>query len=457
METILIRIVQLFMALSLLVLIHEFGHFLFSKIFKVRVEKFCLFFDPWFTLFKFKPKKSDTEYCMGWLPLGGYVKISGMIDESMDTEQMKQPEQPWEFRSKPAWQRLLIMIGGVLFNFILAIIIYGMILFTWGETTLSPKNPELGLDFSQTAQNIGFQNGDILVDADGVSLEEYTNNLYKPRRNGVYSNVDLLRTVANARVIKVQRNGQDAYVHLTDEMGQNLIMDSVYFASYRFPYIVDSVADGGAKIAGLVKGDRIVAVNGKATPAFSDFESYITSLKNDSVMVDSIRIAYVRNNVTDTVNVALDSEYRMNIFYKGDFAFMENTKKEYSFLASIPAGVTLGVNTLKGYVTDMKYVFTKKGASSIGGFGSIAQIFPKLWDWQRFWEMTAFLSIILAFMNILPIPALDGGHVLFLLYEIVTGRKPNDKFLEYAQVAGMVFLFGLLIWANFNDIIRFLF
>lgn len=457
METILIRIVQLILSLSLLILIHEFGHFLFSKIFKVRVEKFCLFFDPWFTLFKFKPKKSDTEYCIGWLPLGGYVKISGMIDESMDTEQMKQPEQPWEFRSKPAWQRLLIMIGGVLFNFILAIFIYGMILFTWGETTLTPKNPELGLDFSQTAQNIGFRNGDILIDADGKSLEEDAKNIYKPRRNGVYSNVDLLRAVANARVVKVKRNGQDTYVHLTEEMGQNLIMDSVYFASYRFPYIIDSVADGGGKAAGLMKGDRIVAVNGTATPAFSDFEAYISSLASDSVKNRSIRIAYVRNNVTDTVDVALDENYKMNVYYEGDFAFMDKTKKEYSFLASIPAGVSLGVNTLKGYVNDMKYVFTKKGANSIGGFGSIAQIFPKLWDWQRFWEMTALLSIMLAFMNILPIPALDGGHVLFLLYEMITGRKPNDKFMEYAQVAGMIFLFGLLIWANFNDILRYLF
>lgn len=457
METILIRIVQLILSLSILILIHEFGHFLFSKIFKVRVEKFCLFFDPWFTLFKFKPKKSDTEYCIGWLPLGGYVKISGMIDESMDTEQMKQPEQPWEFRSKPAWQRLLIMIGGVLFNFILAIFIYGMILFTWGETTLTPKNPELGLDFSQTAQNIGFRNGDILIDADGKSLEEDAKNIYKPRRNGVYSNVDLLRAVANARVVKVKRNGQDTYVHLTEEMGQNLIMDSVYFASYRFPYIIDSVADGGGKAAGLMKGDRIVAVNGTATPAFSDFEAYISSLASDSVKNRSIKIAYVRKNVTDTVDVALDENYKMNVYYEGDFAFMDKTKKEYSFLASIPAGVSLGVNTLKGYVNDMKYVFTKKGANSIGGFGSIAQIFPKLWDWQRFWEMTALLSIMLAFMNILPIPALDGGHVLFLLYEIITGRKPNDKFMEYAQVAGMIFLFGLLIWANFNDILRYLF
>lgn len=457
METVLIRIIQLFMSLSILVLIHEFGHFIFSKLFKVRVEKFCLFFDPWFTLFKFKPKKSDTEYCMGWLPLGGYVKISGMIDESMDTEQMKQPEQPWEFRSKPAWQRLLIMIGGVLFNFILAIIIYGMILFTWGESTLTPKNPELGLDFSQTALNAGFHNGDILIDADGKSLEEDAQSIMIPRRNGIYSNVDLLRTVANARVIKVKRNGQDAYVHLTEEMGQNMIMDSVYFANYRFPYIVDSVIDGGAKVAGLMKGDRIIAVDGNETPAFSDFERYITSLKDAGQKVDSLQIKYIRNNETNTVSVAMSDDMKMGILYKSEFQFMEKSKKEYSFFASIPAGVTLGVNTMKGYVSDMKYVFTKKGANSLGGFGSIAKIFPKLWDWQRFWEMTALLSIMLAVMNILPIPALDGGHVLFLFYEIITGRKPNDKFLEYAQVAGMILLFGLLIWANLNDIIRFLF
>lgn len=459
METILIRIVQLFLALSILVVIHEFGHFLFSKLFKVRVEKFCLFFDPWFTLFKFKPKKSETEYCLGWLPLGGYVKIAGMIDESMDKEQMKQPEQPWEFRSKPAWQRLLIMIGGVLFNFLLAIFIYAMILFAWGESHLSSKNPELGLDYSPTAQAIGFQNGDILLEADGVSLEEEASNLLIPRRNGVYSNVTLLRSIANAKEVKVLRNGKETTINISKEMGQNLIMDSVYFASYRFPYIIDSVAEGGAKNAGLKAGDRIVAVNGVECKSFTDFESYIEKLKSDKGQAkpDSLEIAYVRNNVTTNTKVAIEDDYKLNIYYKNEFNFLEKNIKKYSFFASIPAGVTLGVNTLKGYVSDMKYVFTKKGANSIGGFGTIASIFPKLWDWQRFWEMTALLSVMLAFMNILPIPALDGGHVLFLFYEIISGRKPSDKFLEYAQVTGMILLFGLLIWANFNDIIRFIF
>lgn len=443
------------MALALLIVIHEFGHFLFAKLFKVRVEKFCLFFDPWFTLLKFpkKPKEGKTQYCLGWLPLGGYVKISGMIDESMDREQMAQPAKPWEFRSKPAWQRLLIMIGGVLFNFLLAIAIYAMILFTWGESSLASKTPALGLDFSPTAQSIGFRNGDILLEADGKPIADEANALALPRRGGWYNNVNILRTVANARVVKVQRDGKDAYVHLTEEMGQRLIMDSVFFAFYRFPAVIDSVLPGGAMDSGLAKGDEIIAINGQGTASFSDMKTAIAACKAN----DTISVTYIRGGEQQTAKVALNDDKSMNALFDGISQFTQVAKKEYSFFASFPAGVTLGVNTLSGYVSDMKYVFTKQGAQSLGGFGTITQLFPKLWDWHRFWEMSAFLSIILAFMNILPIPALDGGHVLFLLYEIITRRKPSDKFLEYAQIVGMILLFALLIWANFNDIIRALF
>lgn len=458
METILIRAVQLILALTLLVTIHEFGHFLFAKVFKVRVEKFCIFFDPWWTPFKFpkKPKDGKTQYCIGWLPLGGYVKIAGMIDESMDKEQMKQPEKPWEFRTKPAWQRLLIMFGGVLFNFILALIIYSMILFSWGETTLVNNTPELGLSYSETAKRCGFKDGDKLIEADGKSIEDEAQAILIPRRNGIYNNIDLLRTIANSRVIKVNRDGHDEYIHLTEEMGQNLIMDSVYFAEYRYPCIIDSIPPkSGAYDAGLKAGDKITEFNGMRIQSYKELIDQLKELRqaaNDSNRVANV--VYIRNGMPDTTSIKLNDKYQMNVFFKNSYQFVSTSKKEYSLLASIPAGVTLGVNTLKGYVSDMKYVFTKKGASSIGGFVTIANIFPQLWDWHRFWEMTAFLSIILAFMNILPIPALDGGHILFLFYEIIARRKPSDKFMEYAQITGMIILFALLIWANFNDILR---
>lgn len=459
METFLIRTLQLIMSLSLLVIIHEMGHLLFSKLFKVRVEKFCIFFDPWFTLLKHKPKNSDTEYCLGWLPLGGYVKIAGMIDESMDTEQMKQPEQPWEFRSKPAWQRLLIMVGGVLFNFILALIIYSMILFVWGERTLAPSVPEAGLEYSQTMKEIGFKDGDILLAADGKDLSPEMAGFFKPRRGGLYHNVDLMRAVANASVVTVQRDGAPVDIAMPENVGQNIMMDSVYFASLLYPCVIDTVVGGGALQAGLMAGDSIVGVNGTRINSFTAYENYIGSLKeasaNDSVC--NIELSYYRAGVLHNDTVALDKDYKLGVVMKPMFSFVKENIKEYGLLSSIPAGIKLGVNTLKGYVSDMQYVFTKKGANSLGGFGTIGSIFPASWDWHRFWEMTAFLSIIFAFMNILPIPALDGGHVLFLLYEMIVRRKPSDKFLEYAQMIGMGLLFLLLIWANFNDILRFLF
>lgn len=457
METFLIRALQLIMSLSLLVIIHELGHFLFSKLFKVRVEKFCIFFDPWFTLLKFKPKKSETEYCLGWLPLGGYVKISGMIDESLDTEQMKQPAKEWEFRSKPAWQRLLIMIGGVLFNFILAIIIYGMILFTWGEKTLAPANPEWGMEYSQNMKNAGFEDGDILLASDGKDLTGEMEKFFKPRRGGLYHNADLMRSVANASVVTVLRNGEKTDITMPDDFGQSIMMDSVYFANPIFPCIIDSIMPGGGKEAGLIKGDRITNVNGKEIKTYAAFLDYMNSPELQADSARTATVTYVRDGIKHTAEVKLSDDYKMGVGVKSIFGFLKENTIEYGFLESIPAGITLGVNTLKGYVSDMQYVFTKEGANSLGGFGTIGSIFPGTWDWHRFWEMTAFLSIILAFMNILPIPALDGGHVLFLLYEIIARRKPSDKFMEYAQIGGMVLLFGLLIWANLNDIIRFFF
>ncbi len=503
METFLIRALQLIMSISLLVIIHEGGHFLFARLFKVRVEKFCLFFDPWFTLFKFKPKNSETQYGIGWLPLGGYVKIAGMIDESMDTEQMKQPEKPWEFRSKPAWQRLFIMIGGVLFNFLLALFIYSMILFAWGDEYVPVRQVPLGMDFNETAKAAGFQDGDVLLSADGVPFE----------RMGT----DLLTSIVDARQVTVLRGGREASVYIPEGMMDRLLADSVRFATFRFPFVIDSVLPGHpAALAGLQPGDSITHLDGRAI-AYFDFKqemmrrSEAKASANDGItagentsettlgsvadtseggmtvtgiesmadvavasmadvavasMADStafadphlIALTYMRNGTTHTVSLATDSLFQIGVLPVMETGrLLPVVKKNYSFFASIPAGVTLGVNTLKGYVNQLKYVFSKEGAKQLGGFGTIGSIFPATWDWHQFWYMTAFLSIILAVMNILPIPALDGGHVLFLIYEIVARRKPGDKFMERAQIVGMSLLFALLIWANLNDIIRFLF
>lgn len=446
METFLIRALQLVLSLSLLVIIHEGGHFFFARLFKIRVEKFYIFFDPWFSLFKFKPKNSETEYGVGWLPLGGYCKIAGMIDESMDTEQMKQPAQPWEFRSKPAWQRLLVMIGGVLMNFLLALFIYSMILFTWGEQYVALKDMKGGMKFNEEAQAIGFRDGDILLSADGTELVKF--------------DMDMLRSIVEAKEVKVMRQGAEATVLMPELSLLDVAkQDPPFLAAYQ-PNVIDSVVpDGGFARAGIGKGDTILAVNSRRITSWNEFLDEMANVQARAEVEQhptaSLTVVRSRGGVQDTLSVTTDTNYKVGAI--GGLLDYKVTSMDYGFFASFPAGIALGVHTLKGYVNDMKYVFTKEGAQSVGGFGTIGSIFPKVWDWERFWSMTAFLSIILAFMNILPIPALDGGHVLFLLYEIIVRRKPSDKFLEYAQMAGMGLLFALLIWANFNDVLRFLF
>lgn len=438
MEIFLIKALQLILSLSILVLVHEFGHFLFARLFKVRVDKFYLFFDPWFSIFKFKPKNSDTEYGLGWLPLGGYCKIAGMIDESMDKEQMAQPPQPWEFRSKSAAQRLLIMVGGVLFNFLLALFIYSMVLFTWGDTYLPLKNATDGMYYSDTFKEVGFKDGDILLRADGEELQRLDEHSF--------------RQVINAQSVTVLREGQEVTITIPADMMQRMLRNKDGFANYRIPMVIDKVVASSAKEAGMLAGDRIVSVGDSLTAMSLEAREALYAYRGQTVQV-----GVVRDGAEMALTVPIDSLGHIGVQMKMPALLYETTTVRYGFFSSFPAGVNLGIKTLKGYVSDMKYVFTKEGASSIGGFGTLGSLFPAEWNWQVFWMRTAFLSIILAFMNILPIPALDGGHIMFLIYEVVARRKPSEKFLEYAQIAGMILLFGLLIYANGNDIFRYFF
>ena len=435
METFLIRALQLVMSLSLLVIIHEGGHFFFAKLFKVRVTKFYLFFDPWFSLFKFKPKNSETDYGVGWLPLGGYVQIAGMVDETQSSEALDHPVEEWEFRAKPAWQRLLIMVGGVMMNFLLALFIYSMILFKWGDEYVALQDMTHGMEFNERAEEIGFRDGDILLSADDTPLTRF--------------NVDMLRSITEARVVKVNRAGQEMEVFMPEISLLDVAKDNPAFMEPLVPNVVDSVIVGMPFAeAGICQGDVLLAVDGQDIHSWNLFLAAMGKLKESAEAEGKtsadFTLVYNRNNVNDTIAVKTDSLFHVGALSKA-LSDYKVTKLEYGFFESFPAGISLGVNTLKGYVNDMKYVFTAEGAKSVGGFGTIGSIFPSVWDWHRFWEMTAFLSIILAFMNILPIPALDGGHVLFLLYEIIARRKPSDKFMERAQMVGMILLFALLI------------
>jgi regulator of sigma E protease len=440
MEIFFIRAVQLIMALSLLVLIHEYGHFIFSRLFKVRVEKFYLFFDWKFSLFKWKPKNSDTEYGIGWIPLGGYCKISGMIDESMDTEQMKLPPQPYEFRAKPAYQRLLIMIGGVLFNFILALFIYSMVLFTWGESYYDVQKATYGMEFNENGKALGFVDGDILLKAGDDNLCKF--------------DVDLIRKIVDEKVVTVLRNGSETTVTIPEEFGLLDIGKDTPFMQYRIPAVIDSILPGSpAALAGIMQGDSVTAIAGSDVNSWYKLMSAMDALKESGCR--TVEIKAIRDGNEIAFTAAVDSTYKLGVMPRS--LNYTPVVLEYGFFESFPAGVRYGCNVLKGYVSDFKYVFSSEGAKSVGMFGTIGSMFPSVWDWHKFWLMTAFLSIVLAFMNILPIPALDGGHVLFLLAEVVTGRKPSDKFLEYAQMTGMILLLGLFLLAAYNDITRFLF
>lgn len=443
------------LAISLLVLLHEGGHFFFAKLFGVRVEKFYIFFDPWFHLFEFKPKNSDTAYGIGWLPLGGYCKIAGMIDESFDTKQMKRPAQPWEFRSKPAWQRLLIMVGGVLANFLVALFIYSMVMYHWGDTYIGVSDMTMGMKFNDDAKAIGFRDHDVLLAHDGEAFGRF--------------DVDMYRQLSKAEVVEVRRGNATVEVNMPEDMNllQMLKADPTFVRPF-IPAEIDTVLPGSpAEAAGMKRGDKILSINGKSVDSWNEYTYQVRVLGDvlstaqthvDSLRVRTASITYLSKESGDTCATAmtLTPQLLIGVGQTTLASYYEPTKVEYSFLGSFPAGITYGVGVLRGYVDDLRYVFTADGAKSLGGFGAIGSLFPPSWDWMVFWRMTALLSLILAFMNILPIPALDGGHVFFLLYEIITRRKPSDNFMIKAEYVGFTIIILLMLVANFNDLLRWL-
>lgn len=434
---------QLILCLSILVVLHEMGHFLPAKWFKCRVEKFYLFFDPWFSIVK--KKIGDTVYGIGWLPLGGYVKISGMIDESMDKEAMKMPPQPWEFRSKKPWQRLIIMIGGVTVNLILGFFLFAMILWHWGEEYLPAKNATYGVYVDSLGKSIGLRDGDKIVAVNGKEIENFSR-----------LSTDII--LNEAKTIQIVRAGQNMDIPVPDGTISALIKRKGDPLAYpKFPAVVDSVMKDAKFTSGaLQKDDQIVALNGMPVGSFFELSDLKKNMKNKEVTLTVIR------NTTDTaqVKVKLDGNASIGFFFRQPQKFLNFAVKKYTFFESLPAGVAKGWSMLVMNVQNFKLLFTSKevkASESLGSFLTIGNMFGAEWDWERFWSMTALLSIVLAFMNILPIPALDGGHVLFTLYEIITGRKPSDKFMEYAQMAGMILLLGVMAYALGLDFWRYLF
>ena len=436
---ILIKILQLVLALSILVLIHEFGHFLFARIFKIRVEKFYLFFDPWFSLFKYKPKNSDTEYGIGWLPLGGYCKICGMIDESMDKEALAKEPQPWEYRSKPAWQRFFVIFGGVFFNFILAILIYTGIMYAWGEQYIKNSDVTTGIYANELAREMGFRNGDRIISFNDVEPDKFTD-----------LQVDLLRTQATQA--KVLRDGDTVTLEL-DPVYIPSVLNTPGMFSYGIPFEVQEIPDSSINAAsGLMPKDRVLAINGEDCAMFYQVQEVLARHKGDSIVA-----TVARGNEITLVPLATDTLGRVQVAVNANLEdFYTITQKEYSLLSAIPAGIHKASVTVANYFKELKLIFSPKTEAykSVGSFITIGKIFPDTWDWHSFWNITAFLSVMLAVLNILPIPALDGGHLVFTIYEMITGRKPSDKFLEYAQTVGMILLLGLMVLAFGNDIFR---
>lgn len=435
---VLIKIVQVLMSLSLLVAIHEFGHYIVARIFKIRVEKFYIFFDPWFSLFKWK--RGDTEYGIGWVPLGGYVKIAGMIDESMDLEQMKAPVQPYEFRAKPAWQRLMVMLAGVTMNVLLAMMIYTGVRYVYGESYLRNEDAKWGYTFSEAGERLGFRDGDKILSVDGEELD------------GVNDLRTKLLLTEGGRKVEVDRGGERKVIDISFEdllqMRRNRDYETLY--ELRFPFIVDSVVSESALAAGLLAGDEIVAFNGvEGVDAVQIVTELLPQIEGDSV---ALKVNHAGSVVE--LSVPLNDEGKMGVLFRGDL--IQPHTRQYSFFEAIPAGIKMAGQTIANYWEQLKLIFTPKTKmyEELGGFIAIGNIFPSEFDWLHFWTMTAFLSIMLAVLNVMPIPGLDGGHALFTLWEMITGRKPSEKFLEIMQYIGLMILLALLIFANGNDIYR---
>lgn len=441
---ILIQILAFIFSLSVLVIVHEFGHFIAAKAFKTKVEKFYLFFNPGFSIFKFRI--GETEYGMGWLPLGGYVKIAGMIDESMDKEQMKKPPEPWEFRSKPSWQRLIIMLGGVIMNVVLAVIIYIILLFNYGEKYLPTENLKDGIWVTDSLlMDIGLQTGDKVVSINGEK---------PPLRYN-----EILIEMLYSQKMTVDRDGKLVKIDLPEDLAGQLSNQRGSRIELRFPFIVGAIPDSSHNVnSGLKAKDMIVAVNDEKIKYFDQFATIAQKLKGHTVTVD-----VMRDGEQKQITMQINQDGKIGVvpvFVMPDqlekLGFYEFEKQNYTLWQSIPAGFTMARQQLVNYVRQFQLLFNPDTGAykGLGGFITIGSFFPVTWDWYRIWQLTAFLSIMLAILNILPIPALDGGHVMFLLYEIITRRKPSDKFMEYAQIAGMVILLGLLVVANGNDIMR---
>jgi len=434
-----IQAAQFILSFSILILLHEFGHFITAKWFGCRVEKFYLFFNPWFSLFK--KRKGDTEYGIGWIPLGGYVKISGMIDESMDKEAMKLPPQPYEFRSKPAWQRLIIMLGGIIINVILAIIIFIFILWVWGKEYMPPQNAKYGIVADSLAQTVGLRDGDLILKLDTTTLKDI---------NNIRGQI----VVKEIKNITVKRGDSTFVLNLPNDLIRKLNTRSAgNFTTIRAPFVVDTFSkESGARTAGIQKNDQIISINDTLTSYHNEVLKILKDKKNET-----IKLKFIRGTDTLEKNVTLDKDGKMGAYPKSlkDLGFKYETE-EYNFFEAIPAGFKECWTTLGRYVTGLRQLFTgkAKASESLGSVISIGGIYPPYWDWQTFWSLTAIFSIILAFMNILPIPGLDGGHALFTLAEMISGRKPSDKFLEYAQMVGMVLLMGLMAYALGLDVWR---
>lgn len=495
METFLIRALQLILSLSILVFLHEFGHFAFARLFKVRVEKFYMFFNPGFSLIRAKkingkwsykffaknvpanerPKldadgdsmvnakgksiteqiplselpegdwrkyPESTEWGIGWLPLGGYCSISGMIDETKDSSQLAAKPQPWEYRSRSVWQRLPIITGGVLVNFILAMVIYSAVLYKWGEDYIPLKNAKYGLQFSSLMIENGFQNGDNIVSIDGKPIESQHDAI----------NMILYK---DAKSVSVLRENKTLDFKLTDKLSLKELVkrEETNLISIRFPFVIEEVTSNTpAEKAKLQSGDSITGINGKQLFIYQDIAAELDASRNTH-----INLNYVRERKPEQSEIQLNETGKLGVVVRPIYYFLQPKHIGYGFFTSIPAGINIGWETLTSYIKGFKVVFTKEGSKQLGGFGAIGKMFPKTWDWQIFWSMTALLSVILAFMNFLPIPALDGGYVLYLIYEMITGKKPSDKFLEYAQTVGFILLMGLLLYANGNDLFKAIF